>query len=88
MAEFEFDKNKSLINKEKHGIDFREAQKLWNDSDRIIIPSKNLDEKRFLLIGIINNKHWSAVFTNRNEKIRIISVRRSRKNEIEIYESK
>ncbi|MCD4747155.1 MAG: BrnT family toxin [Bacteroidales bacterium] len=88
MTKFEFEKNKSLINKEKHGIDFREAQKLWNDSDRIIIPAKNLDEQRFLLIGIINKKYWSVVFTNREEKIRIISVRRSRKNEIKIYESK
>ena len=88
MLEFEFDERKSLINEEKHGIDFLEAQKLWNDNDRIVIPAKNLDEPRFLLIGIINKRFWSVIFTYRAERIRIISVRHSRINEIKIYESK
>ena len=85
--DFEFDKNKSKANKNKHGIDFIEAQKLWNDPGRIEIPTKYLDEPRYVLIATINNKHWSAVFTYRNNKIRLISVRRSRENEKEIYES-
>ena len=85
--EFELDINKSKANKEKHGIDFIEAQKLWDDADRIEIPTKYLDEPRYVLIGMINNKHWSAIFTYRNNIIRLISVRRSRKNEREIYES-
>jgi len=85
--EFEFNENKSKANKEKHGIDFIEAQKLWNDPDRIEIPTKYLDEPRYVLIAMINDKHWSAIFTYRNKKIRLISVRRSRKNEKEIYES-
>ena len=85
--EFEFDKQKSRINKKKHGIDFIEAQALWNDPDRIEIPAKTIDEKRFLIIGKISDKYWSTIITYRNEKIRIISVRRSRKEEIEIYES-
>jgi len=85
--EFEFDENKSKVNKDKHGIDFIEAQELWNDPDRFEIPTKYLDEPRYVLIAMINNQHWSAVFTLRNEKIRLISVRRSRKNEEEIYES-
>ena len=88
MLEFEFDERKSLINEEKHGIDFLEAQKLWDDSDRIVIPAKNLDEQRFLLIGNIKNRFWSVIFTYRLDKIRIISVRHSRINEIGIYESK
>ena len=75
------------MNKEKHDIDFNEAQKLWDDPDRIIIPANNLDEQRFLLIGRLNKNYWSAIYTYRKEKIRIISVRRSRKNEREIYES-
>lgn len=83
--EFKFDPNKSIANKNKHGIDFNEAQKLWEDTDRIIIPTKNLDEQRFLLIGKFNNKLWSAVFTLRNKRIRLISVRRARDNEKEIY---
>ncbi len=85
--EFEFDKRKSQINKKKHGIDFIEAQALWNDLDRIEIPAKTIDEERFLIIGKISDKYWSTIITYRNEKVRIISVRRSRKEEIDIYES-
>ena len=82
---FEFDQQKSISNKEKHGIDFTEAQFLWQDPEFIMIPARTSDEKRYLLIGKYKNKIWSAIFTIRNKKIRIISVRRSRKNEEEIY---
>ena len=85
--EFEFDKRKSQINKKKHRIDFIEAQALWEDPDRIEIPAKTLDEPRFIVIGKISDKHWSSILVYRGEKIRIISVRRSRIEEIEIYES-
>lgn len=85
--EFEFDRRKSQTNKEKHGIDFVEAQALWNDPDRIEIPAVTIDEPRFILIGKISDTHWSTIITYRGEKIRIISVRRSRREEIEIYES-
>ena len=84
---FEYDANKSNSNREKHGIDFDLAQALWVDEDRIEIPAKTQDEPRFLVIGKIDEKHWSAVVTYRGENIRIISVRRSRDEEIEIYES-
>lgn len=84
---FEFDSSKSQRNREKHGIDFDEAQSLWDDEDRLEIPAKTLDELRFLVVGKINNKYWSAVITYRGENIRIISVRRSRDEEIRIYES-
>lgn len=85
--DFEFDENKSLSNVEKHGIDFHEAQVLWEDPDLLEIPAKTTDEPRFLIIGKIKDRHWSAVITYRNSTIRIISVRRSRKEEIEFYES-
>jgi uncharacterized DUF497 family protein len=85
--EFEFDHKKSESNKRKHGIDFYEAQKLWGDTDFIEIPVKTSDELRFMVIGKISGKYWSGVITCRNEKIRIISVRRSRKEETNIYES-
>ena len=85
--EFEFDSKKSQSNKKKHGIDFCEAQALWDDSDLIEIPARTSDEPRFLVIGKILAEHWSAVITYRHEKIRIISARRSRKEEIDIYES-
>mgnify|MGYP006298937555 FL=1 len=87
MVKFEFDKRKSQINKKKHGINFIEAQALWEDADRIEIPAKTIDEERYLLIGKISDQCWSAILTYRGEKIRIISVRRSRKEEVEIYES-
>jgi hypothetical protein len=85
--EFEFDPQKNLANTQKHGIDFIEAQLLWEDPDRIEIPARTIDEPRFFIIGKIAGKHWSAVFTYRNQHIRIIAVRRSRKEEIELYES-
>ena len=87
IMEFEFDKRKSKTNKKKHGIDFVEARALWNDPDRIEIPAITVDEPRFIVIGKISEIHWSTIITYRDEKITIISVRRSRKEEIEIYES-
>jgi hypothetical protein len=85
--EFEFDSKKSASNKQKHGLDFHEAQALWNDPDFIEIPVQTIDEPRYLVIGMTGGKHWSGVITYRGDKIRIISVRRSRKEEVEIYES-
>ena len=84
--EFEFDPQKSQANKAKHGIDFIEAQLLWLDDMLLEIPARTSDEPRFLIIGAIGNRHWSAVVTYREDRIRIISVRRSRKEEVEIYE--
>ena len=84
---FEFDKKKSQSNKIKHGIDFIEAQALWDDPNLIEIPAKIIDELIFMIIGKINTKYWSGIITYRGNKVRIISVRRSRKEEIKIYES-
>lgn len=84
---FEFDPKKSASNKQKHGLDFDEAKALWNDPDFIEIPVQTIDEPRYLVIGMIEGKHWSGVITYRGDKVRIISVRRSRKEEVEIYES-
>ena len=84
---FEFDHNKSESNKVKHGIDFVEAQVLWDDPDLIEIPAKTIDEPRFLVVGKISGKYWSGIITYRNEKTRIISVRPSRKEEVRLYES-
>jgi len=85
--EFEFDPRKSESNKKKHGIDFNEAQALWDDPEVIEIPVRTSDESRFLAIGKISGKHWSGVITYRKGKTRIISVRRSWKEEVDIYES-
>ena len=84
---FEFDLDKSDRNNKKDGIDFYEAQALWDDSDLIEIPAKTTDESRFMVIGKIADNHWSGVITYRGDVVRIISVRRSRKEEVDIYES-
>ncbi len=87
MSDFEYDDDKSQANLEKHGIDFLDAQALWSDPDLLEIRAKSEDEPRFLVVGLIGQKHWSAVVTYRNEAIRLISVRRSRKREVRLYES-
>jgi uncharacterized protein len=87
MITFEFDEKKSQTNLEKHGIDFVDAQRLWDDPDLLEIPAKPMDELRSLVIGMISGNHWSGVSTYRGIRIRIISVRRSRKEEVTLYES-
>ena len=84
---FEFDEAKSQSNLDKHGIDFVQAQALWDDRDLLEIAAKTVDEPRFLIIGMIGSKHWSAVVTYRDRSIRLISVRRSRPEEVKLYES-
>ena len=85
--EFEFDEANSQTNLDKHGIDFITAQELWNDPYLLEIRARSKDEQRFLLIGVIGGQHWSAVVTYREDRVRLISVRRSRQKEIELYES-
>ena len=84
--EFEFDQHKSRSNKAKHGIDFVEAQALWRDVQRLEVAVRVTDESRFLVIGKIGDRHWSAVITYRDRAVRLISVRRSRVKEVELYE--
>lgn len=84
--EFEFDPVKSASNLEKHGIDFVAAQALWDDALRVEVPARTVDEPRWLIIGKVGGKHWSAVITYREDRVRLISVRRSRIEEVEIYE--
>lgn len=87
MPNFEYDERKSLSNLEKHGIDFIDAQALWSDSEVLEVQARTDDEPRFLVVGLIDSKHWSAVITYRSDSIRIISVRRSRVEEVVLYES-
>ena len=84
--EFEFDPAKSDANKTKHGLDFHEAQSLWSDVDAIEVPAQSATELRRLLVAKRDNKDWTAVFTERSGRIRIISARRSRTSEIVLYE--
>ncbi len=86
--QFEFDPEKSRANKAKHGIDFVEAQLLWNDRDLVEILARTTVEARFIVIGRISDRCWSGVITYRGETIRIISVRRSRPEEVTVHESR
>ena len=85
-VEFEFDLRKSTSNRTKHGIDFVEAQALWLDPDLMEVPARTTDEPRFVVIGRIGQRHWSGIVTYREGRVRIISVRRARDEEIAIYE--
>ena len=87
MYIFEFDEAKSQSNLSKHGIDFVDAQLLWSDPRLMEVPARTEDEPRFLMIGLINEKHWSAVITYKGTNIRLISVRQSRHEEVALYES-
>jgi uncharacterized protein len=82
---FEYDQKKSEANKLKHGIDFEEVQELWLDHRGIEIEARTEGEHRRLLIAVLDGEIWSVIFTRRDGAIRIISARRSRKNEKEIY---
>lgn len=83
--DFEFDKRKSRSNAEKHGIDFEMAQSLWFDPQRIVVKARSETESRYALIANLSGQIWTAVFTLREERIRIISVRRSRDDEKKGY---
>ena len=87
MDNFEYDPQETQSNLEKHGIDFESAQDLSQNTDFIEVSVKTSDESRSLVIGELGDKHWSAVLTRRTPNIRIISVRRSRKAEVALYES-
>ena len=83
---FEYDPAKSAANLSKHGIDFDRAQAIWEDPWMLEVPVKTVDEPRLIAIGMIDAKHWTAVWTPRGDRVRIISVRRARKEEISHYE--
>jgi len=87
LPPFEFDPAKSRANELKHGIDFVQAQALWLDGDLLQVAARTADEPRFVVIGRIGDKVWSAVITYRGEAVRIISVRRAREAEVRVYES-
>ena len=87
MPKFQYDTKKSLTNLKKHGIDFEQAQMLWEDPNLLELTARSEDEPRSLIVAQLNVHYWSAVVTYRDDEVRIISVRRSRTAEVELYES-
>ena len=84
--DFEFDPAKNAANKQKHGLDFKAAQALWRDVDRIDFPVDCTVEPRNMMLAMLQGKLWTAVYTMRGERVRIISVRRARIQERELYD--
>lgn len=83
---FEYDPRKSAANRLKHGIDFEDAQRLWDDEAVIYAPARSEDEPRFIAIGAIDGKLWTAIWAERDRAVRIISVRRAREGEARYYQ--
>jgi uncharacterized DUF497 family protein len=84
--EFEFDPAKSASNQAKHGLDFEAAKALWHDAWRVEAPIRSEGEPRHLVIGRIDDRIWAAIITYRNQRVRLISVRRARQDEVRRYE--
>lgn len=57
---------------------------MWRDEALAETPARSDTEERFLVVGCIAGKHWSAFITYRGEAVRLISVRRSRPEEVAI----
>ncbi len=84
---FDWDAQKAISNKEKHGIDFETAKALWLDESRIEIEAPHPVEERRILIANLHGKLWTAVYSVRDgATVRLISVRRSREKEVGLYE--
>lgn len=82
--EFEYDQQKSARNLAKHGIDFGEAQRLW-DEPHVRASAKKRDERRYAVVGTVRGVCWTAIATDRGDRVRIISVRRSTEKERRYY---
>lgn len=83
--DFEYDEAKSAANQQKHGIDFLQAQLLWEDPRALMVRANSEDEPRYAIIAELKGKTWTCIFTYRDSRIRIISTRRSRHGEEEKY---
>ena len=86
---FEWDENKNKSNQEKHEIDFNDAKDVFEDPKSIETEDtrKEYGEKRFIIIGKARNVILTVVYTIRATAIRLISARRSRRNERNNYNS-
>lgn len=83
---FEYDPAKSAKNLAKHGVDFEQAQALWDDPDLIEVRLAYPDEPRWAVVGMMGGRHWTGIVTRRGDNTRIISVRRSHPKEERAYE--
>ena len=68
---FKYDPEKSRKNKSKHGLDFEQAKLLWKDPRRVEIQASSTTGPRFMVIGKLEEKYWSAIITDRQENTRL-----------------
>lgn len=83
---FEYDEAKSESNLGKHGIDFEEAQELWEDDEMMEFPIEFKGEDRFGVMARYGGSTWVAICTMRGGAVRIISVRRASAKEASAYD--
>ena len=83
---FEWDDEKSRINKAKHGIDFEEARDLWK-SGVDEFPSPRGIEMRYIAFGKLRNRLCLVAFTYRGHRRRLISAREATDDERQKYEA-
>jgi uncharacterized DUF497 family protein len=86
--EFEWDPAKNGINESKHGISFLDALAIFDDPHHVVESVTRLEhgEFRFKAVGMLDDRYYTVIFTDRIEIRRIISVRRARTNERRKYD--
>jgi uncharacterized DUF497 family protein len=83
---FEYDPEKSQKNKERHGIDFDEAQELWKVPHTIFPAKASFGEVRYFILGQLFGRVYMAIFTYRGLLTRIISCHKADERWIREYE--
>jgi len=86
--EISYDNNKNHSNKEKHGVPLKLGASVLSDPNRITVLDVRFtyNEDRFVCYGKVNNRVWVCVFTEREDTIRVISVRKANSREVRRYE--
>ncbi len=87
--QFEWDANKAAANHRKHGVAFAEAQAVFTDDLAITIPDPDhsFAEERWVIIGLSKqHRLLVVVFTERSQRIRLISARVATRAEQKRYE--
>ena len=85
---FAWASEKAASNLRKHGVSFEEGRTIFADPDEVMLPDPDhsADEKRYIIIGRASNgEAMLACYTEKDDLIRLISVRRAAPAEIRVY---
>lgn len=81
-----FDSAKDTANQQKHGVSMALANAIdWSDLACYADTRKNYGERREIAYALIDSRLYCVVFTERGETIRIISLRKANKREVQRY---